>query len=100
MKIFNLDCHISVIADLKDIFESLGNEVVSWSVSGHNWVFKREASKVDVVNENTWHGLDQRMCDMFYERYKDELSVYDAFLCTYPPSFCMLYEKFKKPIIM
>ena len=40
------------------------------------------------------------MCDLFYERYKDELSKYDAFICTYPPSFSMLYEKFDKPIIL
>ena len=52
MKLFNLDCHISVIADLKKIFEDLNHQVTSWSVSGHNWVFDREPSKVDVVNQN------------------------------------------------
>jgi hypothetical protein len=40
------------------------------------------------------------MCDRFYERYKDELSDYDGFVCTYPPAFSMIYEKFKKPIIL
>jgi hypothetical protein len=39
------------------------------------------------------------MCDAFYERYKDELSHYDGFISTYAPSFCLLYEKFKKPVI-
>lgn len=100
MKIFNLDCHISVIADLKHIFETLGHEVTSWSVSGHNWVFGKESSKVDVVNQHTWGRLDGDMCDRFYERYKEELSQYDAFLCTYPPAFSMLYERFGKPIIL
>lgn len=100
MKIFNLDCHISVIADLKQIFENLGNEVTSWSVSGHNWVFDREPHEVDIVNSSTWMSLDSDMCDRFYERYKDELEGYDAFLCTYPPSFSLLYEKFQKPIIL
>ena len=100
MKFFNLDCHISVIADLKKIFEDLGHEVTSWSVSGHNWIFGREPHLVDVVNQNTWSRLNKDMCDAFYERYKDELSEYDGFICTYPPAFSMIYEKFKKPIIL
>jgi hypothetical protein len=100
MNFFNLDCHISVIADIKKIFGDLGHNVDSWSVSGHNWIFNREPSKVDVVNQHTWTNLDQDMCDRFYERYKDELSKYDGFICTYPPAFSMIYEKFKKPIII
>jgi len=100
MKFFNLDCHVSVIADLAKIFTELGHEVNSWSISGHNFIFGREASKVDIVNQNTWMQLDEKMCDDFYQRYKDELSEYDAFICTYPLSFSMLYEKFKKPIIL
>jgi hypothetical protein len=100
MKIFNLDCHISVIADLKQIFENLGHEVTSWSVSGHNFVFGREASKVDVINQQTWWNLDDKMIEEFYQRYKDELSEFDAFICTYPIAFSKIYEKFKKPIIL
>jgi len=100
MKFFNLDCHISVIADIKKIFESLGHEVVSYSISGHNWVFKRQSSKVDIINPSNWRLLDDQMCDSFYERYKDELSEYDGFICTYPLTFSLLYEKFKKPIIL
>ena len=100
MRIFNLDCHISVISDLTKIFTELGHEVVSWSVSGHNFLFGREPMVVEIVNQHTWMSLDKDMCDRFYDRYKDELSEYDAFLCTYPPSFSMLYEKFDKPIIL
>lgn len=100
MKLFNLDCHVSVIADLTKIFTELGHEVTSWSLSGHNFVFGREASKVEIVNQNTWRRLDDKMCDEFYEKYKDELSVYDGFICTYPISFSMLYSRFKKPIIL
>jgi hypothetical protein len=100
MRFFNIDLHISVIADIKKIFGDLEHNVDSWSLSGHNWIFNREPSKVDIVNQNTWRNLDQDMCDRFYERYKDELSKYDGFICTYPPSFSMIYEKFKKPIII
>ena len=79
MRIFNLDCHISVIADLKQIFENLDHDVTSWSISGHNWVFGKESKKVDIINPSSWMSLDKDMCDRFYERYKDELSEYDIF---------------------
>lgn len=99
IKFFNLDCHISVIADLKTIFEDLGHSVTSWSISGHNWIFNRLPNSLDVINSQNWKNLDDNMCERFYQRYKDELSIYDAFICTYPPAFSMLYEKFNKPIL-
>lgn len=99
IKFFNLDCHISVIADLKTIFEDLGHSVTSWSISGHNWIFDRAPNSLDVINPQNWKSLDDNMCERFYLRYKDELSIYDAFICTYPPAFSMLYEKFNKPIL-
>jgi len=99
MKFFNLDLHIAVIADIKRIFEDLGHQVDDWTLSGHSWAMGRSPDKVDVVSATNWHSLDKNMCDAFYERYKDELSQYDGFICTYAPSFCLLYEKFKKPII-
>jgi len=100
MKFFNLDCHVSVIADIKKIFKDLGHEVVSWSISGHNWVFDRNSDNVDVINQSNWRQIDSQMCDQFYERYKDYLTQFDGFICTYPLSFSLLYEKFNKPIIL
>ena len=35
MKFFNIDCHASVIADIKYIFEKLGHKVDHKSLSGH-----------------------------------------------------------------
>ena len=99
MKFFNLDLHISVIADMRTIFNNLGHQVDDWTLSGHAWAFGRERDKVDVIDHTNWKNLDQDMCDAFYERYKDELDHYDGFICTYAPSFCLLFEKFKKPII-
>lgn len=100
LRFFNLDLHISVIADVKDIFESMGHEVVNWSISGHTWVFGKERDKVDIVNENTWSGLNKEMCDQFYERYKDFLDQFDGFIVTHTPAFALLYEKCNKPIII
>lgn len=99
MIFFNLDLHISVIEDLKSIFEELGHEVVNWSISGHNWVFNKPSASVEIINQRTWRLLDRAMCDDFYNRYKDELKTYDAFIVTHTPAFSLLYEKFNKPII-
>jgi hypothetical protein len=100
LRFFNLDLHISVIADLKYIFEYLGHEVVDWSISGHTWVFGRKRDPVEVVNQGTWLGLNQKMCDDFHSRYREVLDGFDAFIVTYNASFALLYEKTGKPIIV
>lgn len=100
MKFFNIDLHISVIEDVKNIFSEMGHEVHSQCISGHNWVFNREPAKPDIINQNTWKSIDQSLCDKFYLRYKNELSDYDGFICCYPPAFALLYEKFEKPIFI
>ena len=100
MKLFNIDLHVSVIGDMKNIFADLGHEVEDWSLSGHAWVFGRERSNIDVINHNNWRLIDKNMADSFYNRYKDELDKYDAFVVTHTPCFSMLYERFNKPIIV
>ena len=98
MKFFNIDLHISVIEDISKILSDLGHSVESRNLSNSNWVFEKSSSAIDIINQGSWEGLDENMCDRFYERYKDELSDYDAFICAFPVSFCLLYEKFNKPI--
>jgi len=100
MKFFNIDCHISVIRDVKDIFSELGHQVDSWCISGHNWVMNNPSPKVDIISSENWHSINDDMCERFYQRYKQELSEYDGFIVTYPPVFVKLFEKFSKPIIM
>lgn len=100
MRFFNLDLHISVIADIKDIFTNLGHEVVDWSLSGHTWVMNKSKKTPKFINDTTWKSLSPELCDNFYEEYKDFLNEFDAFICTYPPAFSLLYEKTNKPIIM
>ena len=100
MRFFNLDLHVSVVADIKNIFQNLGHQVDTWSISGHSWVFGRHSDDVEVVNQNTWRNLNEDMANAFYDRYGTELSKYDGFIVTHTPSFAMLYEKFNKPIIV
>lgn len=100
LRFFNIDLHISVIADLKQIFSNLGHTVDDVCLSNHSFIFNRNRDRIDVINQNNWPLLDKSMCDSFYNRYNNELSEYDGFICTYPPSFSLLYEKFNKPIII
>lgn len=100
MKFFNIDLHISVIADIKNIFENLGHQVDSLSLSGHSWVFNQQNNTTKVINQSNWQHINEKMCDDFYNEYKNVLDKYDGFICTYPPAFSLLYEKFNKPIIV
>lgn len=100
MRFFNLDCHISVIQDLKYIFHSIGHTIDSWSLSGHTWVLNQQQSRPDIINSDTWRSLDDKMISQFNDRYRDTLSKYDGFVCTYPPSFAQIFLEYNKPIII
>ena len=71
MRLFNLEAHISVIADVENIFTRLYPEIeiTSWNISGHNHVFGRKPAEVDVVNQSSWQQLSQEMIDEFHKRY-------------------------------
>jgi hypothetical protein len=100
VKLFNIDLHISVITDLKNIFSQLGHTVIDKSLSGHTWVLNRKQDTIKLINPNNWRQLDRNFCDKFYKEYRSELANYDGFVCTYPPSFALLYGQFNKPIIL
>lgn len=101
MKFFNIDQHISVIADIKQIFNNLGHQVDDVCLSGHAWVMGREKQSVPMLDGDKWCGFLQRKAwDEFYDTYAHQLEQYDGFICTYPPIFSMLYKKFNKPIII
>lgn len=98
MKFFSLDCHIGV-ADVKSVFAELGHELVVHSLSSHSHLMGWKKCSDFVINENNWRSLSSTNCDLFYETHREELRSYDGFVCFYPPSFSMMYEKFEKPII-
>lgn len=100
MKFYNIDCHASVIADIKNLFNTLGHEVDHHSLSGHKWLFNWEPLRSNVLNEYNWKMIDQVMCDRFYDEQKNNLDKYDAFIVAYPTVFLKLFEKFNKPIIV
>jgi len=100
MKLFNIDLHISVIADIKDIFKKINPEVqiIDWSISGHNWVFKKIATKVNVITQSSWKSLNIDLIQEFQKEYDSFLQTMDGFIACHPNSFALLFEKYNKPI--
>lgn len=99
MKFFNIDLHISVIADIEKIFKELGHSIDINYLSNHAWVFNKQPNNDFIINQLNWNNLDEEMCELFYRNHKNELDKYDGFVVTHIPMLSLLYEKFKKPII-
>ena len=103
MKFFNLDCHASVIEDVKFIFNNLGHEIVDWSLSGHAHVMNKEQREIKLVDGTILKGCpwaSRENAKVFYETFKDDFSIYDGFICCYPVEFCIFFELWNKPIII
>ena len=102
-KIFNLDLHVSVIEDIKDICQRIQGdriEITNWSISGHNWVFNKPNIFVDIINPLTWKQINTEMIRSFQEKQDGFLQGFDAFIVTHTPVFAMLFEKYNKPILV
>jgi len=103
LRIFNLDLHISVIEDIKDICKRVFDDrvvITNWSISDHNWVFQKETKDVYHINKATWKTISMKSIQDFQELYDEELGSYDAFVVTHTPVFALLFEKYKKPILI
>jgi len=98
MKLFNMDVHISVIADFKHLFPEF--EITDWCMSGHSWVFRRPKHQPAHINANTWTYLTPEMIVAFQREYDTFLRTFDGFICGHPNVFAMVFEKYGKPIIM
>lgn len=102
MKLFNIDLHASVIADVNHILKDLYGddvEIEQWSISGHSWVFGKRPTNVKFVNANTWKNFNKEMIDNFVKEYGEYLEKFDGFIVTHTPVFALLFESFNKPII-
>jgi hypothetical protein len=103
MKFFNIDCHISVIYDIQHVFTSLGHTVDDWCLSGHHNIINKPYADITLCDGSKLTGcmhVDHKLCDKFYQTFKDQLDGYDGFIACYPVSYAMLYEKWGKPIII
>ena len=101
MNFFNIDLHISIIADMKKIFTDLNHKVFDLSLSEHTWVFNRKKDSVPMLDNGRWMNLScEQFSDEFHKFYGNQLNEIDAFIVTYPPTFSLLYKYFNKPIII
>lgn len=102
MRLFNVDLHISVIADVQYILKDLYGDTVeieNWSISGHSWVFRKRQMNIKFVNAQTWKNFNKEMINDFVKEYGEYLSTFDGFIVTHTPVFALLFESFNKPII-
>ncbi len=100
MKFFAIDQHISVIADLKNLFGRLGHTIDDVCLSGHACILGRKQDSIPMLDGDKWCGFVKRQAwDEFSALYPN-LDEYDGFICCYPPIFSYLYRNFKKPIII
>lgn len=101
MRLFNVDLHISVIADLKRIFSAFGHTIDDKCLSGHADIVGRKQDYIEELSRDKWTWLIYNWeFEKFYKNHKSTLDRYDGFVVTYPPVFSMLYEKTGKPIIV
>lgn len=105
IKLFNMDLHISVIEDIKYILKDLYGdkiEITKWSLSSQCHIFGEEKKHPEIINSHVWstHHITEEMLIEFSEKYSSFLKTFDGFIVTHTPIFCLLYEKFNKPIIL
>lgn len=101
--VFNLDCHVSVIADIRmGLAEVPDVKLVSWSLSKHNFVFRSfftEPDPVYAIDSDNWYDLTEERIQRFLRRYQKFLRCFDGFVVTYPIGFVRLFSPFGKPIL-
>ncbi len=101
-KVFNLDLHIGVIADLEQAFNRLCIPVTRWSISDHNHLVNGRlpvSDPVRFINQRSWIALDDNLIEKFQSRYGNFLRRFDGFVCTYSPTFAEIYRDLGKPIL-
>lgn len=98
-RLFNMDLHISVIEDFDNLFKDRF-DIVKWTLSGHAWVLGKQTQQPKHINAETWKNLDKKMIDDFCHEYDSFLRNFDGFICGHPNSFCLIFERYNKPIIL
>jgi hypothetical protein len=97
--VFNLDLHVSVIADVREALAPHELGVVDWSLSGHTWVVGRERDAVAIVNERTAWRFGPELIRRFRQVYGRYLESFAGFVATHTPCFSLLYEGLPGPTL-
>ena len=101
--VFNLDCHVSVIADIRVGLAGVPDvKLISWSLSKHNFVFRSffvDPDPVYAIDSENWADLTEERIQSFLRRYGKFLECFDGFIVTYPIGFIRLFSSLGKPIL-
>ena len=79
MKFLNIDLHISVIADIINVFKLVDEtiQIEDWSLSGHTWVLNKNKKQLDILNPDTWKNIDVNLINSFQNKYDHILNEKD-----------------------
>lgn len=101
MNFLNIDQHIAVCADIKNIVNKMGHTFYDVSLSGHANIIGKIQEYVPMLSGDEWGvTIRERKWEEFHNKYGKMFDPFDCFVCTYPPIFSMLYKHFHQPIII
>ena len=103
IRLFALEVHQSVIADVSDMLAHIFGGAVSidtWMVTTRAFLFgKEEAKDVRHITASTWHQLSPERIAAFRRDYAETLAKYDGFVVTHTLALALIYEPLRKPIV-
>lgn len=103
VRLFNLDLHTSLIADISLGFKECGALLISWNLSGNNRNFRKFFKIKDPVypfSKKLWTDYTELDLIKFRNRYHFFLSRFDGFVVCFPPAFVEIFMDFGKPILV
>jgi hypothetical protein len=103
VRLFNLDLHTSLIADISIGFKECDAPLISWNLSGNNRNFRKFFKIKDPVypfSKKLWTDYTELDLIKFRNRYRFFLSRFDGFVVCFPPAFVEIFMDFGKPILV
>ena len=103
LRLFNVDLHTSIIADLKEGLKAFDIDLISWSASGNNRNFRKFFRIKDPIvglSEKNWFEYESSDFEKFRKRYRRYLNTFDGFIVCFPPAFLDLFIDTGKPILL
>ena len=98
MQFFGMDLHISVLEDFKVACPQV--RLTEWCMSKAAPIMGKQYASPLAINNNTWKNMTPRMIEDFQREYDGFLKSFDGFVVGFASVFALVFEKYKKPIIM
>jgi hypothetical protein len=103
--LWSSDFHISPIADIKNVMQHFGAQVIDKSLSGHchlSNTCERDLRVINKMNGINLGNCPNQLRKQFYHSYIDdpEMNGVSAYICTHAASMCELFMPFNKSLIV